>query len=161
MKANGSVHKYGDNVDTDVIIPARYLNSSDPKELAEKCMIDIDKDFVNRVKPGDIMVANRNFGCGSSREYVMLLLLEARIRCVVAKSFSRGFYRACINQGLLPIVCNIQAEEGSLVQVDTVKGTVRVEDGKEHTFPPFPELMMNIISEGGLINYFKKHGKLA
>ena len=91
----------------------------------------------------------------------MLLLLEAGIRCVVAKSFSRSFYRACINKGLLPISCNIRVEEGGLVQVDTGMGTVRVEGGAEYTFPPFPEMMMNIISEGGLINYFKKYGKLA
>ena len=103
MKAKGTVHKYGDNVDTDVIIPARYLNSSDAKELASHCMVDIDKDFVSRVKSGDIMVANKNFGCGSSREHAPLAIKTAGISCVIAETFARIFYRNAINIGL-PII---------------------------------------------------------
>ena len=99
MKARGTVHKYGDNVDTDVIIPARYLNSTDPKELAKKCMEDIDKDFVNRVKLGDIMVANKNFGCGSSREHAPIAIKASGIACVIAETFARIFYRNAINIG--------------------------------------------------------------
>ena len=100
MKAYGTVHKYGDNVDTDVIIPARYLNSSDPAELAKNCMEDIDKDFVKRVKPGDIMVANKNFGCGSSREHAPIAIKASGISCVIAETFARIFYRNAINIGL-------------------------------------------------------------
>jgi 3-isopropylmalate/(R)-2-methylmalate dehydratase small subunit len=105
MKAFGTVHKYGDNVDTDVIIPARYLNSSDPAELAKNCMEDIDKDFVNRVKPGDIMVAGKNFGCGSSREHAPIAIKASGIACVIAENFARIFYRNAINIGLPIIEC--------------------------------------------------------
>ena len=110
MRAHGIVHKYGDNVDTDVIIPARYLNSSDPKELAKKCMEDIDADFVNRVKTGDIIVANKNFGCGSSREHAPIAIKASGIACVVAETFARIFYRNAINIGLPIIECPSAAQ---------------------------------------------------
>ena len=111
MKAQGSVHKYGDNIDTDVIIPARYLNSFDPKELAAKCMIDVDTEFVSRVKEGDIMVAGRNFGCGSSREHAPIAIKAAGISCVIADTFARIFYRNSINIGLPIIECPVAAAE--------------------------------------------------
>lgn len=162
MLLEGHARLLGDNISGDHIISKEFIRQGlSMPELKPYLFHNCRPDLGALLGPEDILVAGENFGCGSSREYVMLLMLEAGIRCVVAKSFSRSFYRACINQGLLPIVCNIQAEEGGLVQVDTVKGTVRVEGGKEHTFLPFPEMMMNIISEGGLINYYKKHGKLA
>ena len=110
MKVSGSVFKYGDNVDTDVIIPARYLNSSDPKELAKHCMEDIDKEFVNKVKKGDIIVAEKNFGCGSSREHAPIAIKEAGVSCVIAKTFARIFYRNAINIGLPIIECKEAAE---------------------------------------------------
>ena len=141
MKAYGTVHKYGDNVDTDVIIPARYLNSSDPAELAKNCMEDIDKDFVKRVKPGDIMVANKNFGCGSSREHAPIAIKASGISCVIAETFARIFYRNAINIGL-PI---IECPEAGMIYNKT-KGT----EFKGQAFPPF---MQKIIKEGGLINY--------
>ena len=127
MKAKGLVHKYGDNVDTDVIIPARYLNSSDPKELASKCMIDIDEEFVGRVKQGDIMVANKNFGCGSSREHAPIAIKAAGISCVIAETFARIFYRNAINIGL-PIIECVEAardiEAGDEVEIDFDSGII-------------------------------------
>ena len=157
MKAHGTVHKYGDNVDTDVIIPARYLNSSDAKELAAKCMVDIDPDFVNRVKPGDIIVANKNFGCGSSREHAPLAIKTAGISCVIAETFARIFYRNAINIGLPIIECpeaSRAIEAGDEIEVDFDSGTIfnrtRNESYKGQAFPPF---MQKIISAGGLINY--------
>ena len=123
MRAHGIVHKYGDNVDTDVIIPARYLNSSDPKELAKKCMEDIDADFVNRVKTGDIIVANKNFGCGSSREHAPIAIKASGIACVVAETFARIFYRNAINIGLPIIECPSAAQAikaGDEVEIDFV-----------------------------------------
>ena len=122
MKAYGTVHKYGDNVDTDVIIPARYLNSSDPAELAKNCMEDIDKEFVKRVKPGDIMVANKNFGCGSSREHAPIAIKASGISCVIAETFARIFYRNAINIGLPIIECPEAAkgiEAGAIVSTPT------------------------------------------
>ena len=127
MKAYGKVHKYGDNVDTDVIIPARYLNSSDPKELAAKCMIDIDADFVNRVKEGDILVANKNFGCGSSREHAPIAIKASGISCVIAETFARIFYRNSINIGLPIIECPEAArniEAGDQIEVDFDEGMI-------------------------------------
>ena len=141
MKVKGFVHKYGDNVDTDVIIPARYLNSSDPKELAQKCMIDIDEDFVNRVKPGDIMVANKNFGCGSSREHAPIAIKAAGISCVIAETFARIFFRNAINIGLPIIECpeaakEIKAEDEVEINFDT--GVIRdITTGKEYKGQPF------------------------
>lgn len=157
MKATGRVHKYGDNVDTDVIIPARYLNTSDPKELAGKCMIDIDKDFVNRVKPGDIIVANKNFGCGSSREHAPIAIKASGISCVIAETFARIFYRNAINIGLPIIECPQAAKEieaGDLVEVDFDSGIIY--DRTKNTSykgQAFPEFMQQIILAGGLINY--------
>ncbi len=156
-KAKGKVIKYGDNVDTDVIIPARYLNSSDPKDLAAHCMEDIDKDFVNRVQPGDIMVANKNFGCGSSREHAPIAIKASGISCVIAETFARIFYRNAINIGLPIIECPEAAkeiEEGDLVEVDFDSGEIFdvTKDRRYHgqAFPPF---MQKIIAAEGLVNY--------
>lgn len=160
MKVKGFVHKYGDNVDTDVIIPARYLNSSDPKELAQKCMIDIDEDFVNRVKPGDIIVANKNFGCGSSREHAPIAIKAVGISCVIAETFARIFFRNAINIGLPIIECpeaarEIKAEDEVEINFDT--GVIHdITTGKEYKGQPFPEFMQKIIKAEGLINYINK-----
>ena len=156
MKAQGIVHRYGDNVDTDVIIPARYLNTADPKELAKKCMEDIDADFVNRVKEGDIMVAGKNFGCGSSREHAPIAIKASGISCVIADSFARIFYRNSINIGLPILECQeaseeIQAEDE--VEVDFDTGViVDITTGKTYQGQAFPPFMQNIIKQGGLIN---------
>lgn len=160
MKAYGLVHKYGDNVDTDVIIPARYLNSSDPKELAKKCMEDIDKDFVNRVKPGDIMVANKNFGCGSSREHAPIAIKAAGISCVIAETFARIFYRNAINIGLPIIECPEAAkaiDAGDEVEIDFDSGKI-YNKTKEMEFQgqAFPEFMQKIIKAEGLMNYINQ-----
>lgn len=156
MKAHGTVHKYGDNVDTDVIIPARYLNSSDAKELAAKCMTDIDPDFVNRVKPGDIMVANKNFGCGSSREHAPLAIKTAGISCVIAETFARIFYRNAINIGLPIIECEQAAKEieaGDDVEIDFDTGIiVDHTKGTSYQGQAFPEFMQRIMRAGGLMN---------
>jgi 3-isopropylmalate/(R)-2-methylmalate dehydratase small subunit len=157
MKARGIVHRYGDNVDTDVIIPARYLNTSDPKELAEKCMIDIDKDFINRVKPGDIIVAGKNFGCGSSREHAPIAIKASGIDCVIAETFARIFYRNSINIGLPIIECKEASEDieaGDEIEVDFDSGMIfnRTKD-REYKGQAFPEFMQRIISAEGLINY--------
>ena len=160
MKVKGCVHKYGDNVDTDVIIPARYLNSSDPKELAAKCMIDIDEEFVNRVKPGDIMVANKNFGCGSSREHAPIAIKAAGISCVIAETFARIFFRNAINIGLPIIECPEAAKEINAedeVEIDFDTGVIKdLTTGKEYKGQPFPEFMQKIIQAEGLINYINK-----
>ena len=156
MKAHGTVHKYGDNVDTDVIIPARYLNSSDAKELAAKCMVDIDPDFVNRVKPGDIIVANKNFGCGSSREHAPLAIKTAGISCVIAETFARIFYRNAINIGLPIIECEQAAKEieaGDDVEIDFDTGIiVDHTKGTSYQGQAFPEFMQRIMRAGGLMN---------
>lgn len=160
MKVSGTVHKYGDNVDTDVIIPARYLISSDPKELASKCMVDIDKDFVNRVKPGDIMVANKNFGCGSSREHAPIAIKAAGISCVIAETFARIFYRNSINIGLPIIECPEAAREveaGDQLEIDFDSGVIYdLTKGTEYQGQIFPEFMQKIIKAEGLINYINK-----
>lgn len=160
MKARGFVHKYGDNVDTDVIIPARYLNSSDPKELASKCMIDIDEEFVGRVKAGDIMVANKNFGCGSSREHAPIAIKAAGISCVIAETFARIFFRNAINIGLPIIECPEAAREINAedeVEIDFDTGIIKdLTTGKEYKGQPFPEFMQKIIQAEGLINYINK-----
>ena len=157
MKAKGIVHKYGDNVDTDVIIPARYLNTSEPKELASKCMIDIDKEFVNRVKSGDIMVANKNFGCGSSREHAPIAIKASGISCIIAETFARIFYRNSINIGLPIIECPEAAQEieaGHEVEVDFDTGIIfNKSTGKQYQGQAFPEFMQKIIKAEGLINY--------
>ena len=156
MKAYGTVHKYGDNVDTDVIIPARYLNSSDPAELAKHCMEDIDKEFVNNVKAGDIIVAKKNFGCGSSREHAPIAIKASGVSCVIADTFARIFYRNSINIGLPILECDEAAKdikEGDTVSVNFDTGVITNETtGKTYQAEPFPEFIQNIIKKGGLIN---------
>ena len=155
--AKGTVFKYGDNVDTDVIIPARYLNSSDPAELAQHCMEDIDKDFTKNVKAGDIIVAEKNFGCGSSREHAPLSIKCAGVSCVIAKSFARIFYRNSINIGLPIIECEEAADaikNGDIVSVDFDSGIITDETtGEKFRGQAFPEFMQKIIDSEGLINY--------
>ena len=159
MKALGTVFKYGDNVDTDVIIPARYLNSSDPKELATHCMEDIDKDFVNRVKPGDIIVATKNFGCGSSREHAPIAIKASGVSVVIAETFARIFYRNAINIGLPIMECKEAAEAikaGDEVSVDFDSGIITdITTGQTFKGQPFPEFMQKIIDSEGLLNYIK------
>ena len=163
MKAQGSVHKYGDNIDTDVIIPARYLNSFDPKELAAKCMIDVDTEFVSRVKEGDIMVAGRNFGCGSSREHAPIAIKAAGISCVIADTFARIFYRNSINIGLPIIECPEAAAEiaaGDEVEIDFDSGVITDNTtGKSYEGQAFPEFMQGIIKAGGLVNYINRQNQ--
>ena len=157
MNANGNAFKYGDNVDTDVIIPARYLAIQDPKELAEHCMEDIDKDFVSNVNVGDIMVAGKNFGCGSSREHAPLVIKVSGISCVIAETFARIFYRNAINIGLPIIECEEAAKDikaGDKVEVDFDSGIITNKTtGKQYKGQAFPEFMQKIISAEGLINY--------
>ncbi len=157
MQAKGSVFKYGDNVDTDVIIPARYLNSSDPAELATHCMEDIDKDFVKKVHKGDLIVANKNFGCGSSREHAPLAIKAAGVSCVIAETFARIFYRNSINIGLPIIECPQAAreiEDGDQVEVNFDTGMIYdLTKGTEYKGQAFPEFMQKIIEAEGLINY--------
>ncbi len=159
-KAHGRVHKYGDNVDTDVIIPARYLNTSDEKELASHCMEDIDKAFVGKVQAGDIMVANRNFGCGSSREHAPIAIKASGISCVIAETFARIFYRNSINIGLAIIECPDAAKEiadGDIVSVDFDSGMITDETtGKSWQGQAFPAFMQKIIDCGGLVNYINR-----
>ena len=161
MKAAcGTVFKYGDNVDTDVIIPARYLNSSDPKELAGHCMEDIDKDFVKNVKLGDIMVATKNFGCGSSREHAPISIKAAGISCVIAETFARIFYRNAINIGLPIVECKEAANEieaGDVVEVDFDTGIITDKTkGTKYQGQAFPEFMQKIIDSEGLVNYINQ-----
>lgn len=160
MKAHGSVFKYGDNVDTDVIIPARYLNSSDPKELAAHCMEDIDKEFVNQVKSGDLIVADKNFGCGSSREHAPIAIKAAGVSCVIAETFARIFYRNAINIGLPIIECPAAAkgiEAGDDVEVDFDTGVItNVTKGTTFQGQAFPEFMQKIIKAEGLVNYINQ-----
>ena len=157
MKAKGQTHIYPDNVDTDVIIPARYLNTSDPKELASHCMCDIDADFVNKVKPGDIIVAGWNFGCGSSREHAPIAIKESGISCVIAKSFARIFFRNSINNGLLLIEqpdLYDDMKEGDKI---TVVMNEHVDyNGKEYPIASLPENLMSIIQAGGLVKAMRK-----
>lgn len=151
----GKVFQYGDNVDTDVIIPARYLNVSEAAHLAAHCMEDIDKDFVKNVKAGDIIVAHKNFGCGSSREHAPIAIKASGVSCVIASSFARIFYRNSINIGLPIIECPKAAEEiqaGDEVQVDFATGVITdMTTGKTYQAQPFPESIQNIIDAGGLI----------
>ena len=159
-KAKGHVHKFGDNVDTDVIIPARYLNSSDPKELATHCMEDIDKEFVQKVQTGDIMVATKNFGCGSSREHAPIAIKASGISCVIAETFARIFYRNAINIGLPIIECKEASEEiaaGDEVEVDFDTGVITdISTDKSYQGQAFPEFMQKIIDSGGLVNYINE-----
>ncbi len=160
MKAHGKVHKYGDNVDTDVIIPARHLNTSDHKELASHCMEDIDADFVNKVKQGDIMVGGDNFGCGSSREHAPIAIKASGIDCVIAKTFARIFYRNSINIGLPILECPQASEkiqDGDEVSIDFDNGVITNETrGETYEALPFPEFIKDIMAKGGLIAQISK-----
>ena len=155
MNARGSVFKYPDNVDTDVIIPARHLNTQDAKELASHCMEDIDKDFVNRVQPGDIMVGGWNFGCGSSREHAPMVIKESGISCVIAKTFARIFYRNAINIGLAILECPEASEKidsGDEVAIDFDTGVItNLTKGETYQANPFPDFIKKIIQAGGLM----------
>jgi 3-isopropylmalate/(R)-2-methylmalate dehydratase small subunit len=154
MKTKGTAHKYGDNIDTDVIIPARYLNTSDPAELKLHCMEDIDAGFIKKVQPGDIIVGGRNFGCGSSREHAPLAIKAAGISCVVAESFARIFYRNAINIGL-PIIESAEAaraiQNSGTVEIDFDTGEIKFKD-QVFTVPAFPQFIQDIIAAGGLMN---------
>jgi len=156
----GKVHKYGADVNTDVIIPARYLSLSEPAELAKHCMEDIDQEFVNRVKPGDIIMATTNFGCGSSREHAPLAIKAAGISCVIAKSFARIFFRTAINIGLPLLECEdavAQTEAGDILEVDLSSGQIKnLTNGITFTAKPYPDFMAELISVGGLIEHTKK-----
>lgn len=160
MNARGTVHKYGDNVDTDAIIPARYLNTSSHEELARHCMEDIDTGFVGRVKKGDILVAGENFGCGSSREHAPIAIQASGISCVIAASFARIFYRNSINIGLPILECADAAREiadGDETEIDFETGEIRdLRTGKTYRARPFPPFIRNIIEKGGLLNSLKK-----
>jgi 3-isopropylmalate/(R)-2-methylmalate dehydratase small subunit len=160
MNAHGTVHKYGDNVNTDVIIPARYLNTSSHAELAAHCMEDIDKDFVKKVRPGDIIVAEKNFGCGSSREHAPIAIKACGVSCVIACSFARIFFRNSVNIGLPILECEAAAEEiqnGDEVAVDFDSGVIRdVTTGKSYQAQPYPPFLQNIIKKGGLLNSIMK-----
>lgn len=160
MKYTGTVLKYGDNVDTDVIIPARYLNTSDKGELASHCMEDIDKTFRDRVKPGDIMVAGYNFGCGSSREHAPIAIKESGVSLVIAKSFARIFYRNSINIGLAIVECPEAVDriaEGHTVEADLDNGVITdLTTGEAFKAEPFPEFIQKIIENGGLIESIRK-----
>ena len=156
----GKVHKYGANVDTDAIIPARYLNVSDPAELTKHCMEDIDKDFVNRVQAGDIIMSTTNFGCGSSREHAPLAIKASGISCIIAKSFARIFFRNAINIGLPLLECEEavdKTEAGDILQVDLSSGKIKnLTKSMVFTAKPYPDFMAELISAGGLIEHTKK-----
>jgi len=156
----GKVHKYGADVNTDVIIPARYLNVSEPAELARHCMEDIDKNFVKKVKPGDIIVATTNFGCGSSREHAPLAIKAAGVSCVIAKTFARIFFRNAINIGLPLLECDEavdNTEAGDILEVDLSRGRIKnLTRGMVFTAKPYPDFMAGLIAAGGLIEYTKK-----
>ena len=158
--AEGKVFKFGDNVDTDVIIPARYLNSSDPKELALHCMEDIDKEFVNKVSAGDIIVAEKNFGCGSSREHAPIAIKAAGVSCVIAETFARIFYRNAINIGLPIIECKeaaLEIKAGDEVEVNFDTGVITDKTtGKSFQGQAFPPFMQKIIDFEGLVNYINQ-----
>ncbi|MGI6667996.1 MAG: 3-isopropylmalate dehydratase small subunit [Acetivibrionales bacterium] len=160
MRIQGKAIKYGDNVDTDVIIPARYLNTSDPAELASHCMEDLDPGFAGRVQKGDIMVAGKNFGCGSSREHAPIAIKSSGISCVIAVTFARIFYRNAINIGLPIIECPEAAEsiaDGDRLEVDFDTGTItNLTSGDTYKWTPFPEFMQKIIAADGLANYVKQ-----
>ena len=158
--AKGNVFKYGDNVDTDVIIPARYLNSSEPSELAAHCMEDIDREFIHQVKKGDIIVAEKNFGCGSSREHAPIAIKAAGVSCVIAETFARIFYRNAMHIGLPSVECAQAAKEienGDPVEVDFDSGVIKdLTKGTEYQGQAFPEFMQKIIAAEGLVNYINQ-----
>lgn len=159
MKFTGKVYKFGADIDTDAIIPARYLNTFDPAELAKHCMEDADPEFPQKVKPGDIIVADKNFGCGSSREHAPIAIKAAGVSCVIAKSFARIFYRNSINIGLPILECPEAVDainEGDEIEVDFTTGKIKnLRTGEEFQASPFPAFMQQIMDKGGLINYVK------
>ncbi|MHB1313972.1 MAG: 3-isopropylmalate dehydratase small subunit [Christensenellales bacterium] len=159
MMIQGTVHRYGDHVDTDVIIPARYLSTSDPAALAAHCMEDIDAEFVSRVKKGDILVAGRNFGCGSSREHAPVAIKASGISCIIAESFARIFFRNAINMGLPLLECPeavADAKSGHVLWADLSTGTIRnLTLNKSYQAQPVPQFIQGIIQAGGLVNYVK------
>jgi len=163
MDAQGRVHKYGNNIDTDVIIPARYLNTADHSELAKHCMEDIDTEFVNKVSQGDIMVGGANFGCGSSREHAPIAIKASGIDCVIAKSFARIFYRNAINIGLAILECPEASEkidDGDTVKIDFDSGIIYNETkAEQYQAQPFPDFIKDIIKSNGLLNSIKKIDK--
>ena len=160
MKLRGKVHKYGDDVNTDVIIPARYLNVYDPAELAQHCMEDLDPEFLRKAKPGDIIVAGSNFGCGSSREHAPLAIKAAGISCVIAKSFARIFYRNALNTGLPILECEEAAaktQAGDILEVELSTGEIaNITRGLTFKAKPYPAFMLELIEAGGLIEYTKR-----
>lgn len=162
MNTKGFSHKYGDNVDTDVIIPARYLNTPDHKELAAHCMEDIDKDFINKVKPNDIIVGGFNFGCGSSREHAPIAIKASGVSCVIAKTFARIFYRNAINIGLAILECEEASDKiqnGDEVTVDFDTGVIKnITRNESYQAEPFPEFIKEIISSNGLLNSISSKG---
>lgn len=159
MKFTGMVYKFGADIDTDAIIPARYLNTFDPAELAKHCMEDADPEFPKKVKPGDIIVADKNFGCGSSREHAPIAIKAAGVSCVIAKSFARIFYRNSINIGLPILECPEAVDainEGDQIEVELETGKIKnLRTGEEYSAAPFPGFMQEIMDKGGLINYVK------
>lgn len=159
--SKGKAFKYGDNVDTDVIIPARYLNTSDPAELAKHCMEDIDAEFVSQVKAGDIIVANKNFGCGSSREHAPISIKAAGVSCVIASTFARIFYRNAFNTGLPILECDEAAEKikaGDELEVNFQTGEIKnLTQNETYQAQPFPEFIQKIIANDGLVNYVKEN----
>lgn len=163
LSAKGRVHKYGDNIDTDVIIPARHLNTTDHKELAAHCMEDIDADFINKVKDGDIMVGGDNFGCGSSREHAPIAIKASGISCVIAKTFARIFYRNSINIGLPILECPEASEKiqlGDEISIDFASGTIEnLTKGETYQALPFPDFITEIMAAGGLMNSINSSGK--
>lgn len=163
MNNTGYVFKYGDNVDTDVIIPARYLNTTNHKELALHCMEDIDLSFVDRVNQGDVIVADKNFGCGSSREHAPIAIKASGISCVIASSFARIFYRNAINIGLPILECEEAVkniDDGDEISVDIAKGVItNLTKNQTYETEPFPEFMQDLINQGGLIAYINKKGE--
>ena len=160
MAMTGQVIRYGDNVDTDVIIPARYLNTTDHQELAAHCMEDLDPSFVSRVKPGDIIVAGENFGCGSSREHAPVAIKASGIACVVAKSFARIFYRNAINIGLSIVECDAAADDGDRLTVDFEQGRIEnLTKGTGRAFSAFPPFLQTLLESGGLLSAVRE-GKL-
>lgn len=159
MKIQGRVHKFGNDIDTDLIIPARYLTTSDPRELAAHCMEDADPGFSGRVKPGEMIVAGKNFGCGSSREHAPIAIKAAGVACVIAPSFARIFYRNAINIGLPILECADAGaiEAGHEVQVDLAAGEIAdLTTGRRFSANPFPPFMQELIAAGGLVNYVRK-----
>ena len=160
MSIESRVFKYGDNVDTDVIIPARHLNTSDPAELAKYCMEDIDESFAGRVQKGDVIVAGENFGCGSSREHAPIAIKASRVSCVIASSFARIFYRNSFNIGLPIFECkeaSEKIEDGDKISVDFETGIIKnITKGEEYRAQPLPDFMRSIIDADGLLNYIKK-----